>query len=100
MDKFTVVNGITYAPEIDPSDKLDYTMDFASLLGVDTINTVTWSATAGVTIDSGKESNTNTTATVWLKDGVVGETATVTCRIVTVGLRTIERSFKIQCKNL
>lgn len=100
MTEFTVVNGVLHAPDIDPSDRLDYTMNFAAVLGIDTIDSVLWVATTGITVDSGSNSNTTSTATVWLKDGVLGQQPTVTCRVTTVAGRIIERSFKILCKNL
>lgn len=81
----------------DPSAVLDYQFDWAAWLVNDTITgtpVITITPT-GLT----KDSQTNTTAavTVWLSGGTVGKTYTVTCRIVTAGGRTDERSITIVC---
>lgn len=93
-------DGFDYAPAIDPLDALDYTLDFTEILAGDTITgTPAWSATAGITIDTPKNTNTTTSATVWLKSGTLGGTFTVECTAVTNGGRTFNRAFKIECAN-
>lgn len=78
-------------PNKDPSDVLDYQIDWSAALGTDTISASTWTAPAGYTIDS--SSNTPTTTTVWLRGGPVGVNK-ITNRITTAGGRTIERSVQ------
>ena len=93
-------DGYYYAPTIDPDEELDYTLDFAGMLGADTISSVSWAAATGVTEVTAKRSNTTTTATVWLKLATLGGIFTVTASVITVGGRKMDRSFKIECKTL
>jgi hypothetical protein len=90
-------DGLYYAPPIDPEDELDYTMNFAGILGADTIASVLWSKTGDIEIITGSNTNTTNTATVWLRNGVVGEVYTITARVTSAGGRIIERSFRIRC---
>lgn len=101
MTKFTQGHdGFYWAPPIDPSDLLDYVMDFSGILGSDSIATVSWAVTGtGATEVSGLRSNTAKTATVWLNGGVAGQDAMITASVVSVGGREFDRSFKILCKN-
>jgi hypothetical protein len=77
----------------DPSAVLDYQIDWSDWLDSDTISSSDWTAQTGITIDS--DTNTTTTATVWLSGGTAGKTYRVTNTIVTAGLRTDERSIDI-----
>lgn len=97
--------------EIIPDEGLDYmlgallagaTVDTTLYLGLFTSQSATTvpsrSATggaspAGLTIDS--DTNTTTTATVWLSGGTLTVTYQVTNKIVTTGRRTDERSLLI-----
>lgn len=76
-----------------PLDVLDYTFDWTDELDGDTIQTSTFSATAGITLAS--PSNTTTTTKVWVSGGTTGSTYTITNKIVTAGGRTEERNLKI-----
>ena len=80
----------------DPNAVLDYTIDWSRWLGTDTISTATWTVQTGITKVT--DSKTTTTATVWLSGGTAGTDYTVTCRITTVGVRTDDRSIKIQVR--
>jgi hypothetical protein len=91
--KFIMRNGVLYAPDKDPNDVLDYTIDWSKFLGSDTIATSIWIVPAGITKNS--NSNTTTLATVWLSGGTAGETYQVTNRITTAGGRTKDKSFSI-----
>lgn len=83
--------------EKDPNAVLDYTVDWEDWLGSDTIATSTWPVVpAGITEDS--TSNTTTEATIWLSGGTAGVTYTLVNRIVTVGLRTDDRTIYITVK--
>lgn len=79
----------------DPNAVLDYQIDWSTWLGSDTIASSSWVIPTGITEDS--DSNTTTTATVWLSGGTAGTTYTVTNRIVTAGGRTEDRSLTIKC---
>lgn len=79
----------------DPNAVLDYKIDWASWLATsETISTSTFTVSAGITKDS--ESNTTTTATVWLSGGTAGTTYTATNRITTNQSRTDERTIEIR----
>ena len=70
----------------DPQAVLDYTFDWADWLpSGDTISSVAWEVSPGVTIAS--VSNTTTTATIWLSGGTEGQKASVRCRITTAAGR-------------
>lgn len=83
----------------DPDATLDYGFDWATdgWLGSDTIASATWVVPSGLT--KGSETNTTTTATVWLSGGTVATDYTVTCRITTAGGRIDDRSLLIQVRN-
>lgn len=77
----------------DPNAILDYTVNWETWLGTDTISTSAWTIEAGLTQVSA--SNTTTTATVWVSGGTVRQTYCLTNRIVTAGGRTDERTIMI-----
>ena len=82
----------------DSDARLDYLIDWAAWLGMDTIASApVWTVDAGLTLSA--QSNTTTTATIWLMAGVVGQTYTVACRITTAGGRVDERSFVVRVIN-
>ncbi|HHB12214.1 MAG TPA: hypothetical protein ENK62_03330 [Chromatiales bacterium] len=78
----------------DPDSTLDYVIDWSSWLGSDTIASSSWTVPAGLTMTS--ESNTTTTATVWLSGGSAGSSYQVTNRITTAAGRVDERSITIE----
>ena len=75
----------------DPDDVLDYQINWATWLGSDTISTSIWTAAAGITVNS--ETETTTTATVWISGGTLGEVAQATNRITTAGGRTKDQTL-------
>jgi hypothetical protein len=77
----------------DPNDLVDYELSWATQLGTDTITSATWIVPAGIVKDS--ESNTTTTATVWLSGGTAGQQYQITCRVTTAGDRQLDRSIRI-----
>jgi len=85
----------------DPNAVLDYTLDWGEWLAPieDTINTVDV-AVDGVTLDD--TTNDDTTVTIWISGGTVGERGSARVRITTVGTgaqpRTDDRTvyFKIK----
>jgi hypothetical protein len=78
----------------DPDALLDYTVNWASLLGNDTIASVAWVVPAGITQASA--ANTTTTATIWLSGGTDGVDYDVTCRVTTSGGRVDDRTIRIR----
>ena len=79
----------------DPNAVLDYQIDWSDWLGsTDTISTSAWTVSSGITKAS--ESNTTTTATVWLSGGTAGSNYTAANRIVTAGGRTEDRTIQIR----
>ena len=87
-----------YGPDIDPDDEKDYELDFTDLLDGDTISSVSWATSAGITAYS--PSNTTTTATTWLKDATANVIHDITVTVITAAGRTFERSFRVHCKEL
>ncbi len=81
-------------PRKDPSDVLDYQINWADALEADTISTSTWTVPAGSSLTINSSSSAPTSSTVWLGGGVAG-THLVTNSIVTAGGRTIERSVEL-----
>ncbi len=92
-------------PDKDPADVLDYGLDWAEALNqtspADTISSTTWTVPAGLT--AGAQFVVGSVATTWLSGGAAGAEGadyTITCRIVTAGGRTLERSVKLMVKEL
>lgn len=66
------------------AEVLDYTFDWSTnewLESSETISTSSWVAATGVTVDS--DSNTTTTATIWVSGGTSGQTYKLTNTITT-----------------
>ena len=78
----------------DPQANLDYSVDWTSWLGSDTIATSSWTIPTGLKKES--ESNSTKIATVWLSGGTVGQEYTVTNHIKTAAGREDECSIIIQ----
>ncbi len=89
-------------PDKDPADVLDYALDWSDQLSLtspaDTISSATWTVPAGLT--AGAQFVVGGLATTWLSAGVAGTDYTITCRIVTAGARTLERSVRLFVKEL
>ena len=84
----------------DPSDVLDYVINWAAQLtqdGSDTIATSTWTVPTGITQAS--ESETTTAATIWLSGGTAGTDYDCVNKIVTAASRTYERTITIKVRN-
>jgi hypothetical protein len=80
----------------DPNATLDYVVNWATYLGVDTISSDSWIVPSGIT--SVTETNTTTTSTIWLSGGTVGTKYALTNRIVTLGGRTDDRTIYVKVK--
>lgn len=76
-----------------PTDVLDYTVDWSTWLGTDTISSSSWSVPTGITVTT--SSNTSTTTTAFLSAGLDGNSYLVSNTIHTAGGRTITRSFQV-----
>lgn len=93
----------------DPASVLDWKFDWAALTNGsgssdwlasgETISSRTVTAATGITVDSSSITDTNTSVTVWLSGGTVGQEYTVTCKIVTSASRTDERTITIQVQD-
>ena len=79
----------------DPNAILDYTFDWTAYLTpiADTIASATFVFDTGLTKVC--QSNTTLTATAYMSGGTVGEKLNLTCRIVTAGGRTDDRSVTL-----
>ena len=81
-----------------PNGVFEFTVDWTTELGGDTISTSAWTVETGITKDS--DTNTTTAATIWLSGGTLGKVYKVTNRIVTAGARTFEQTWFITVQNL
>lgn len=88
------MSAVTYTQ--DPDAVLDYTVDWAAWLDDDTISVSTWTAESGIEIAD--DSSTDTTATVFVSGGTVGERYAVTNHIVTAGGREDDRTLTIRIR--
>jgi len=70
----------------DPDAVKDYRVDLTEWLADDTVSSVSWTVPSGITKDS--DTNTTTTATIWLSGGTAGTEYDLVCRVVTTGGRT------------
>lgn len=81
----------------DPDAVLDYTWDWTPWLGEgETIDGVAWIVPDG--IDSDTNTNTDTTATIWLSGGTVDVTYAITCRITTNQDRVDDRTINVSIR--
>lgn len=89
-------------PNKDPEEVLDYELDWEARLTdaaqetTDTISSSSWVVPSGITKNS--DSNTDTTTTIWLSGGTLGETYEFLNRIVTAGGRTMDQTVKIKIR--
>lgn len=76
-----------------PNDLLDYQQNWTAWMPTgDAINTVTWTADSGITVEtSPAATNTATTATVWLGGGTLGTSYKITGQITTTAGRIAQR---------
>ena len=81
----------------DPDSQIDYTINWASRLGADTISGVpTWAFDPSGELAESSKSNTPTTATVVTTGGVAGKVYRVTNQIVTTGGLTMEEGVTVR----
>lgn len=79
----------------DPDAVLDYVIDWSvwPLADGEIITASTWTAPAGITVDS--EDNDNTTTTVWLSGGTDGTKYLLTNHVTTSEGREDDRTIRI-----
>lgn len=80
----------------DPSDVLDYRINWTGELAGDAIDTSEWEATEGTCILGARSVEMvegETFAKVWVSGGTAGESCVLTNTIGTVGGRTYEQSI-------
>lgn len=82
---------VTYTK--DPTEILDYTVDWRLWLGDDQIATSLWTVPAG--ISNAGVTYSASTSTIWLGGGTAGTSYSVYVTITTVGGRTSKRTIKI-----
>ena len=92
-------------PDKDPEDVLDYQLSWAKQMTLDTDTIASYSVEieeGSVEIDTAKATSgldfTDTTTTVWLKGGTLGETCIVRNHIVTAEGREYDHSRKLKIK--
>lgn len=85
---------IIFKPK-DPQAVVDYRIDWSEWLDGDTISTSTWSASSPVGLAVNSDTNTATTATVWVSGGTDGASYKLKNTIVTAGGRTAEETILI-----
>jgi len=84
----------------DPQATLDYSFDWAPWLGIDTIVSSNWAVSnSGLSIVPASESFDDTTTTLFLTGGAVGETYEITNTITTNASRTDERTIQIKVRD-
>ena len=76
------------------AEVLDYTLDFTTFLGGDTISTATVIPQTGITVDS--HGNTSNTVTAIISGGTVASIYKITVQIVTAAGLTAEQAFYLR----
>lgn len=92
----------------DPEAVLDYKFDWAALTNGsgasdwlasgETISSYDVAVGAGLTKDSDSKTDTNTSVTVWLSGGTLGEDYIITCHIVTSDDREDDRKMIVKVR--
>lgn len=83
----------------DPDAIVDYSLDWTTWLALasdptDAIDTILVTASDGLTVDD--SDHNESIVTIWVSGGEAGTTYRLTCRIVTTGGRTDERSVYVR----
>ena len=78
----------------DPDEMLDYVIDWTIALEGDTIAAATWTVPDGIT--SGMQSNTETSATIWISGGELDQNYTLLNQITTAGGRVREQTCTLR----
>lgn len=99
-DTYTVNSAGNYTITKDENATLDYTFDWSLWLNplTDTISGTPVFNIIGndIILTKSSQSNTTTSATIWLAGGTIGQTYQIQCKITTAQGRTDERSIYIK----
>ena len=92
-----------YITPKDPNEDLDYQVNWAERLDPgDTIQTsiwfLEWGPDANLDLTKYPDTNTDTTANVWLSAGTLGKEYRVTNRIVTVNNRKMDQTVIVRIR--
>jgi hypothetical protein len=82
-------------PSKDPDEVLDYSLNWSQALSGDTIVSSDWTISDSSLVEN-HSTNSSTSATIWLEDGTLNTTYTVTNTIVTAAGRTFQQSANIR----
>lgn len=85
-------------PPKDPSEVLDYDINWAPRLGTDTILTSTWLIPAGVSLAINSNSFTSQRTKAWLSGGIALQTYILRNDVTTLGGDTMYETVSILCK--
>lgn len=77
----------------DPDAVLDYGLTWTAWLAGDTITASEWTEPDGISVDSDTHDDTSTT--VWLSGGTVGQTYELTNHVTTAAGRQDDRTISI-----
>lgn len=84
-----------------PLEVMDYTIDFTNFLtGGDLIDTHTFTADTGITVDSSSKAANEKSVSVVLSGGTAGTAYTIKCTITTDNGLTVVRRFRIKCEEI
>ena len=85
----------------DPESVMDYTIDYTNFLAAgDKIDTFTFTATSGITIDSSSKSANEKSVTVILSGGTAGTTYANKSTVVTDNGITAVKRFRVKCEEI
>lgn len=85
----------------DPESVMDYTIDYTNFLAAgDLIDTSTFTATSGITIDSNSKAANEKSVTVILSGGTAGTTYTIKNTVVTDNGITAVKRFRVKCEEI
>lgn len=85
----------------DPAARRYRDVDWASLLGSDTISDADWIVPAGITLLGSPAPSVNgTIARAWFEGGTLNTSYLITCRITTSGGQQLDYSFEIYIRRV
>lgn len=86
-------------PPKDPDEVLDYEIDWSARLVSEVINASEWTISGSDNLLlTNTSSYANTATTIWLEGGTLNVTYSLTNRITTSGLRTMDQTVKLKIK--
>jgi len=82
----------------DPDATLDYSIDWSDWLDGDTISSMTYVADTGITVETARNTETDTVSTLWVSGGTVGNQYDIVCRVTTAAGRIDDRTVRFIIK--